>query len=112
VSNKQYYTMKVTTILNAADKLESELEYLCSLIEKPDEEFPVADALAYSQAVMAISHQLDFIIEDLSMNELTEDQESVKLSTEDIMALNSYNDNAETALKVLEKICGISLQNN
>ena len=108
----QYYGMRVSTILNAAAKLESDLEYLCSLVEQPDEEFKIVDALVYAHAVMAISQQLDFIIEDLSANELTEDEDSVKISTEELMTLNSYTDNAETALSALEKICGISLQNN
>jgi len=97
---------------NAADKLEEDLEYLCSIVEQPDHEFPVIDAVAYSHAVIAISQQLDFIIEEISTNDLSEDEEYVKLSGEEIVTLNSYTENSETALKVLEKICGISLQNN
>ena len=110
--SKEYYGMKITTIINAADKLEEELEYLCSIVEQPDHEFPIIDAVAYSHAVIAISQQLDFIIEEISTNDLSEDEEYVKLSGEEIVTLNSYTENSETALKVLEKICGISLQNN
>ncbi len=106
------YGMRITTILNAADKLEGDLEYLCSLVEKPVEGFCIVDAVAYAHAVMALTQQLDFIVEDLSHNELTEDEESVKLTTEELMTLDSYTDNSEAALKALEKICGISLQNN
>ncbi len=108
----QQYGMKITTILNAADTLEDDLEYLCSLVEKPDEEFHIVDALVYAHAVIAVSHQLDFIIEEISTNELSEDEEYVKLSTEELMKLNSYTENSDAALKALEEICGISLQNN
>lgn len=106
------YGMRITTILNAAEKLEGDLEYLCSLVEKPVDEFQIADAVVYAHAVMSLTQQLDFIVEDLSRNELTEDEESVKLTTEELMTLNSYTDNSEAALKALEKICGISLLNN
>jgi hypothetical protein len=110
--SKEYYGLKLTTVINAADKLEDDLEYLCSLVEKPDQEFSIIDAVAYSHAVVALTQQLDFIIEEISANELSEDEEYVKLSGEEIMTLNSYTENSEAALKALEKICGISLQNN
>ena len=109
---KQKYGMKVTTILNAADKLSSELEYLCSLVEKPDKEFQIADALVYAEALVAISSQLDFITIELSANDLSEDQEYVKLTTNEVAMLSSYNDVTEACIKALEEVCGISLQNN
>ena len=61
---KQYYGMKVATILNAADKLSADLDYLCSVAEQPDPEFPVVNALAYSHAVVALATQLDFMLEE------------------------------------------------
>ena len=109
---KQKYGIKISTILNAAEKLTADLEYLCSIAESPDPEFPIMDALAYARAVSAVANHLDFVIEDLTENDLSEDEEYVKLSGEEIVTLNSYTENSETALKVLEKICGISLQNN
>ena len=109
---KQQYGVRITTLLNAADQVSADLEYLASLVEQPHSEFPIVCALTYSHAVMTLSHQLDFISEDLSENELSEDQEYVKLSEEEISRLHSYTESTEEALAVLEEICGISLQNN
>ena len=109
---KQYYGMKVSTILNAADKLTADLDYLCSLVEKPDAEFPLSSAIVYSHAVVALSAQLDFILEDLAEKELSDDEEYVKISKDDIVALNTYTEASEDALALLEKTCGICLQNN
>ena len=108
----QQYGIKVSTILNAAEKLTSDLDYLCSLVEMPDAEFPIINALAYARAVTALSNHVDFIIEDLAENDLSEDEDYVKLSKEDIISMNLYTEASEDALKLLEKTCGIYLQNN
>ncbi len=109
---KQYYGMKVSTLLAAADKLSDDLEYLCSLVEDPHDEFPIVDALVYSTAIMSLSYQINFILEDLTERDLSDDEEYVKLSQDDVLALTSYSDSSEDALLSLEKICGISLQSN
>jgi len=109
---KPRYGIKVSTILNAADKLSSDLEYLCSLVEKPDPEFIISDALIYARAVTALSNHVDFVLEDLAENDLSEDETYVKLSDEDIVMMNTYTEGTEDALEILEKVCGISLQNN
>ena len=109
---KQHYGIKITTILNAAEKLTADLDYLCSLIEQPDPEFPIADAVIYATAVSALSSQLDFIMEDISGNDLSEDEEYVKLTQDEIGMLNLYTENAEDSIKHLEETCRISLRNN
>ena len=109
---KDKYGIKISTILNAADKLQSDLEYLCCLVEKPDPEFLIKDALCYSNAVIAISNQIDFIVEDISRNDLSDDEKYVKLSEEEVVMLNDYNTDTEEAIERLELICGISLQHN
>jgi hypothetical protein len=109
---QEFYGIKVATILRAADKLSDDLDYLCSLVEQPDPEFFVCDAVTYSYAVAALSNQLEFMTEDLTQNDLSEDEEYVKLSKEEVMMLNTYTNNAEEALRRLEETCGISLQNN
>lgn len=109
---KQYYGIKVTTILNAAQELTADLDYLCSLVEQPDPEFPIFNALSYARAITAISQQIDFFIDDLADNDLSEDQEHVKVVEEEIIMMSNYNEETEAALKVLEETCGISLQNN
>lgn len=110
--SKTSYGIKMSTILNATDRLSEDLDYLCSVVESPDPEFPVTDALAYARAVTAISNQLDFFIEGLSENNLSEDEEYVKVSEEEVHMMNTFNESTEVALLVLEKICGISLLNN
>ena len=110
--SKKFYGLKVTTLLNTADKLTADLNYLCSIIEQPDFEFPVGDAVAYARTVLVISDHLDFVLEDLAERDLSEDEEYVKLSEEDVMALNLYTEASEDALQILEETCGISLKSN
>ena len=109
---KQTYGIKVSTILNATDKLTQDLEYLCSLVEKADPEFPIKNAIVYSHAVMTLSNHLDFVLEELTARDLTPDESMVKLNEEDIIVMNDYTEASEDALKDLEEICGISLKNN
>ena len=109
---RQYYGIKVTTILNAAEKLSSDLDYLCSLVEQPDSEFPILNALAYARAVTAVSNHIEFVLEDLSENDLSEDEEYVKLTEDELITMNAYTEGTEASLKLLEEVCGISLQNN
>ena len=109
---KQYYGIRVTTILNIAEHLEADLDYLFSIVERPDPEFPVVDALVYARAVTALSNQLDFFIEDLAENDLSDDDEYVKVSEEELKMMNIYTEGCEEALLILEEVCGISLQNN
>ena len=109
---KQKYGIKISTILNAAEKLSADLEYLCSIAENPDPEFPITDALAYARAVSAVANHLDFVIEDLTENDLSENEEYVKLSQDDILLMSRLTEASEEAIKMLEETCGISLQNN
>lgn len=108
----QYYGVRVSTILNAIDKFNSELDYLCALVEQADPEFYITNAVAYSHAVIAISNQLDFLVENISESELNEDEDHLRLTKEQIVMLNDYTENSEEAIMALEKTCGISLQNN
>tara|TARA_Y100000592_G_scaffold43199_1_gene68657 strand:+ start:1133 stop:1477 length:345 start_codon:yes stop_codon:yes gene_type:complete len=109
---RQTYGIKVTTILNATEKLTEDLEYLCSLTEKADPEFRIKNAIVYSHAVMTLSNHLDFVLEELTQRDLTPDEDMVKLSEEDVMAMNDYTEASEEALEDLEVLCGISLKNN
>ena len=112
VEVKQTYGIKVTTILSATEKLTDDLEYLCSLIEKPDPEFTIKNAIAYAHAVMTLSNHLDFVLEELTNRDLTPEEDMVKLSEEDVIAMNEYTEATEEALEDLEILCGISLKNN
>ncbi len=112
VEVKQTYGIHVTTILNATETLTDDLEYLCSLVEKPDPEFTIKNAIVYAHAVMTLSNHLDFVLEELTNRDLTPDEDMVKLSEEDVIAMNEYTEATEEALEDLEILCGISLKNN
>lgn len=109
---KQTYGIKVTTILHATEKLTEDLEYLCSLVEKPDPEFKIRNAIVYSHAIMTISNHLEFILEELQERDLTPEEDMVRLSEEDVIMMNEYTEASEEAQKDLEALCGISLQSN
>jgi len=109
---QQHYGIKVSTLLNATEKLTEDLNYLCVLVESPDPEFPIKNAIVYAHAVMTISTHLDFVLEELVERDLTADEDLVKLTQEDIIAMNDYTEATEDALKDLEELCGISLQSN
>ena len=108
----QTYGIRHSTILNAVNNISKDLEYLCALVEKPDDEYVLRDAVAYSRAVVALTYQLEFFLHDIAENDLSTDGEHVKLSTEQIFAMQDYAESAEEAMRELEKLCGISLQNN
>ena len=109
---RKTYGIHVTTILNATEKLTEDLEYLCSIVEKPDPEFVIKNAIVYSHAVMTLSNHLDFVLEELTQRDLTPDEDMVKLSEEDVLTMNEYTEASEEALEHLEILCGISLKNN
>jgi hypothetical protein len=88
------------------------LNILCSLVEKPDPEFTIKNAIVYAHAVMTLSNHLEFVLEELTNRDLTPDEDMVKLSEEDVIAMNEYTEATEEALEDLEDLCGISLQNN
>jgi hypothetical protein len=109
---KQTYGIKLTTILNATEQLADDLEYLSSLVEKPDPEFRIKNAIVYAHALMTVSNHLDFVLEELTSRDLTPDEDMVKLSEEDVIVMNEYTEATEQALEDLEELCGISLKNN
>jgi len=61
---------------------------------------------------MALTHQLEFFLEDIAENDLSDDGEHVKVSEEEVFMMQSYSENVELAIQELEETCGIYLQNN
>ena len=55
---------------------------------------------------------IQFVLEELTSRDLTPDEDMVKLSEEDVIAMNEYTEATEEALEDLEILCGISLKNN
>ena len=45
-------------------------------------------------------------------NELNDEEDCVTLSQAEVMTLHSHTEGSEVALKILEEVCGISLQSN
>lgn len=108
----KFYGVRLDTVLNAIDELQGDLDYLCSLVESPDPEFKINDAVVYAQTITAISSHLNFMIEDISENNLSDDEVHVKVSEEELLMMNNYMEATEDAVAILEVLCGISLQNN
>lgn len=61
------------------------------------------DALAYARAVSAVANHLDFVIEDLTENDLSEDEEYVKLSEDDLVLMSSLTESSEEPSKYWRK---------
>jgi hypothetical protein len=108
---KKQYGMKLDSLIRGIEVTQQDLDFLCSLVEVPDEDYSVPDAIDYSCAVVALYRQLQFMVEDLSANPLSEDENMIKLSKEDLETLTDLSDAVEEALGRLRE-CGISLKQN
>ena len=106
------YGIKITTIERAVSNISSDLDYLCSLIECPDSEFPIKDALVYARAVNCLLAQLDFAEKVAAENDIDEEGIYFRLSDKELVLLGQHADEVEEALLDLEEICGISLRKN
>ena len=108
---KKPYGMKLDSLIRGIEITQQDLDFLCSLVELPDENYSIPDAIDYSCAVVALYQQLQFMVEDLSTNPLTEDETIIKLSQEELETLTDLSDAVEDALGRLRE-CGISLKQN
>jgi len=108
---KRTYGMKLDSLIRGIDTTEKDLNFLCSLIESPDEEYNIPDAVEYAHAIVALSRQLNYMISEISENDLTEDEELVMLSKEQLVTLNALTNAVEDAVGRL-RLCGISLKQN
>jgi hypothetical protein len=105
------YGMKVDSLVRGIEVTQQDLDFLCSLVELPDEDYAIPDAIDYSCAVVALYRQLQFMVEELAGNPLTEDEDIIKLSKEELETLTDLSDAVEDALGRLRE-CGISLKQN
>jgi hypothetical protein len=108
---KETYGMKLDNLMNGIRTVGQDLDFLCSLIEYPVEEYQIPDAVEYSHAVVALMNQLTYMTCDIDINNLTEDGELVILTKEQVQTLSVLSDAAEEALESLRE-CGISVINN
>lgn len=107
----QTYGLRITTIDTAIQQLIEDVEYLCSLVEDPDPNFVVKDAVAYSLALTSILQHLNFA-EDLAENEISDNGIYIKVNDKELVAMQEYTKASEEALSHLEETCGISLRKN
>jgi hypothetical protein len=108
---KEQYAMRLENLLNGIKIVGENLDFLCSLIEYPLEEYQVPDAVEYSQAVVALMNQLTYMTCEIDMENLTEDGEFVILKKKQVEALSFLSDESEEALEGLRE-CGISVVKN
>lgn len=106
-----HYGIRIKTIETAISQISGDLEYLCSLIENPDQDFPIKDALVYCRAVRALVEQLD-LAEQISENEIDQEGQFFRVSEKDLHKMGECTDDVEDSLLDLEEICGISLRKN
>ena len=108
---KQKYGMPVESLLKGIEVTRKDLDFLCSLIEAPDEEFPIPDAVDYSYAIVALTSQLTYMVDNIAQNELSEDEELITISQKELYKLTELSDKVEEALGRL-RACGISVKSN
>ena len=107
----QTYGVKIPTIETAIQQVAGDLDYLCSLIEQPDQSFPIKDAMIYCRAVSLLSEQLE-LAENISGNEIDQAGEYFKISEKELQLMGQITDDVDEALLDLEEVCGISLRKN
>jgi hypothetical protein len=108
---KKQYAMKLDELLTGVEVVGEDLDFLCSLAESPTEEYQIPDAVAYSLAVLALTNQLGFMTEQVANNKLSDDEQHVILTKEEVDTMNALYDEVEEALTRLRQ-CGISIQIN
>ena len=106
------YGMRRANLNRGIDLVSQDLNYLCSLIEHPDPEFIIMDAVIISAAIVALANQLDFMADEISSNPISDDGDFVKLSKEEVTLLNDLSEEAEASVERLEELCKISLKKN
>jgi len=108
---KHKFGMPVASLLQGIEVTRKDLNFLCSLVELPDSEFPIPDAVEYSYAIVALTEQLTYMVDHISTNELTDDEDVIKVSKKELLKLTSLSEKVEEALGRL-RACGISLKPN
>ena len=108
---KEQYGMRLDNLMNGIRTVGEDLEFLCSLIEYPVEEYQIPDAVEYSNAVVALMNQLTYMTSEINLENLTDDGELVILTKKQVETLSLLSDNADEAVEDLRE-CGISIISN
>ena len=107
---KQTYAMRLDSLLNGIRLVGNNLDFLCSLIEDPIEEYKIPDAVEYSNTVVCLMDQLTYMTCEIEQCELTDDGDFVILTKKQVDTLSALSEKAEDAMEALRE-CGISLAN-
>lgn len=105
------YAMVLDNLLYGIKQTGENLDFLCSLVEDPAEEYQIPDAVEYANAVVSLMDQLTFMTVELDHNNLTEDGEHIILTKKQVATLSKLSDKADEAVEALRE-CGISLAKN
>ena len=108
---KKQYAIKYTSLMSGIRIVGDDLEFLCSMLEDPTEEYKIPDAVEFSNAIVCLHNQLSYMMQDIDFGKLSEDGELVILSREQVMEMGRLSDSADEAVARLRDI-GISLKNN
>ena len=111
MTKKEQYAMRLDNLLNGIKIVGENLDFLCSLIEYPSEEYQIPDTVEYSHAVVALMNQLTYMTCEIDIDNLTEDGEYVILKKKQVEVLSTLSDDSEEALEMLRE-CGISIAKN
>ena len=109
--NKKTYAMRLDNLLNGIKTVGEDLDFLCSLVEDPTEEYKIPDAVEYSHAVVSLMDQLTYMTVEIDIHNLTDDGDFVILTKKQVEKLSLLSDKAEESLESLRG-CGISIKNN
>ena len=110
-SRKNQHAIRLDNLLHGIKLVGEDLDFLCSLVEDPTEEYKIPDAVEYSHSVVSLMNQLTYMTCEIDLSKLTEDGEFVMLTTEQVETLSALSDKAEESLENLRE-CGISIQKN
>jgi len=108
---KKQYAMRLDNLLYGIAMVGSQLDFLCSLVEEPSEDYKIPDAVEYAYTVTCLMDQLAYMTCEIDHGNLTEDGEFVILTKKQVETLSKLSDKTEEATEALRE-CGISLAKN
>lgn len=111
MTQQKTYAMRLDNLLRGIEAVGGDLDFLCSLIENPTEDYRIPDAVEYCNAVVCLMNQLSFMTCEINTQKLTDDGEFVILTKKQVETLSSLSDKVDEALEALRE-CGISTVRN
>ena len=102
MTKKEQYGMKLENLLNGIKIVQMNLDFLCTLIEYPSEEYQIPDAVEFSHAVVALMNQLNLYDLRNRHRQLDGRRKYVILKKKQVEVLSTLSDDStEEALEML-----------